>query len=63
MRTMIKKVERAIQEKDINLARDLLKQAIPFIDKAASKGVIHKNKASRHVSRLTKKLNALQADT
>jgi small subunit ribosomal protein S20 len=61
MRTVIKKVEKAIQSKKPGQALDLLEGAIPLIDKAASKGVIHKNKASRHVSRLTKKVNVLQA--
>ena len=60
MRTLTKKVENAIQSKNIDEATDLLKMAIPIIDKAASKRVIHKNKASRKISKLTKRVNALQ---
>ena len=60
MRTVTKKVEKAIHSKNIDEAADLLKMAIPIIDKAASKRVIHKNKAARHISRLTRKINALR---
>ena len=59
-RTIIKKVEKAIQSKKPDQATDLLTKAIPLIDKAAAKGVIHKNKSARHVSRLTRKVNALR---
>jgi small subunit ribosomal protein S20 len=61
MRSTIRSVERTIQSKDADAALDTLRKAIPIIDKAASKGVIHKNKAARHVSRLTRKANALRA--
>jgi small subunit ribosomal protein S20 len=37
----------------------LFRSAVSYINKAASKGVIHKNNASRKVSRLTKKVNNL----
>ncbi|MBI5206534.1 MAG: 30S ribosomal protein S20 [Candidatus Firestonebacteria bacterium] len=40
-----------------------LKKAISSIDKAACKGIIHKNSAARKVSRLTKKVNALTSST
>lgn len=60
MRTAVKKVEKAVQAKKPDQAVELLKKAIPVLDKAASKGVIHKNKAARHVSRLTRKVNALR---
>ncbi len=61
MRSAIKDAERATESKQTAEARELTKKAIPLIDKAASKGVIHKNKAARHVSRITRKLNALLA--
>jgi len=38
-----------------------LKAAVSIIDKAASKGTLHKNTAARKISRLTKKVNALGA--
>jgi small subunit ribosomal protein S20 len=60
MRTAVKKVEKAVQAKKPDQAVEMLKKAIPVLDKAASKGVIHKNKAARHVSRLTRKVNALR---
>lgn len=59
VRSAIKAVRMAISEKDGNKAREALASAIPFIDEAASKGVIHKNTASRKISRLTRQVNAL----
>ncbi|NLP16145.1 MAG: 30S ribosomal protein S20 [Clostridiales bacterium] len=59
VKTMIKKVEAAILAEDKELAKANLTIAISEIDKACSKGVIHKNTAARKVSRLTKKVNNL----
>ena len=56
---MIKKVETAIAANDKELAKANLSLAISEIEKACSKGVIHRNTASRKVSRLTKKVNSL----
>lgn len=56
-RTAIKRFEQALQAADIDRARELLQVAIKKIDKAAAKGVIHKNQAARRKSRLTKRLN------
>lgn len=61
MRTAIKKVEVAVTSNDAAAAKEALTSAIRKIDKAASKGLIHKNAANRHKSRLTKKVNALNA--
>jgi small subunit ribosomal protein S20 len=52
MRTSIKKVLAAIQAGDAGAAREAFKDAMPVIDSAAGKGLIHKNKAARHKSRL-----------
>lgn len=60
MKTAIKNLEAAIQSKSADVAVERLKEAISVIDKTASHGVIHRNKASRKVSQLTKKVNALQ---
>lgn len=58
-RTMIKKVELAILAKDKAPAEEALKAAIPVIDKMVNKGIIQKNKAARHKSRLSIKVNKL----
>ena len=59
MRTMIKRVREAVAERDRERALFALSQAIPIIDKAASKGVIHWRNAARKVSRLTRLVNTL----
>lgn len=55
MRTAIKKYVQAIEAGNEN-SEQLLKEAIKSIDMAASKGLIHKNKANRDKSRLTARL-------
>lgn len=59
LRTFIKRVREAVAAKDDTLAKESLAAAIPVIDSAASKGVIHRSNASRSVSRLTKLVNTL----
>jgi small subunit ribosomal protein S20 len=54
MRTFIKRVRKALADGDADSAKRSLPAAITAITKAASKGVIHGNTASRYVSRLTK---------
>lgn len=62
MKTQIKKTLSAIETKDKENLGVLFGKAVSQINKAASKGVIHKNNAARKVSRLTKKVNsAIQA--
>jgi len=53
VRTYIKKVLAAVAAGDKKLAEESLKAAQPVIDRMANKGLIHKNKAARHKSRLT----------
>ncbi len=53
VRTYIKKVLSAIAIGDKKQAEEALKAAQPVIDRMANKGLIHKNKASRHKSRLS----------
>lgn len=60
MRTAVKKFEAAVVNKDEN-AKDLLASAVSQLDKAASKGLIHKNTADRQKARLMKKLNTVNA--
>lgn len=59
LRTFIKRVREAVEGKDVAGAKEALAAAIPEIDAAASKGVIHSSNASRNVSRLTKLVNTL----
>ena len=59
VKTMVKKVDAAIAAGDKAAAQAALLVAISEIDKATSKGVYHKNTASRKVSRLSKAVNAL----
>jgi small subunit ribosomal protein S20 len=59
-KTEIKKVLAAVEGKDAESSEKALKSAIKVIKKAASKGVYHKNNASRKVSRLTKKVASLK---
>ena len=59
MRGFVRKVEEAIQSGDKQSAAAALKQAEPEIMRAAGKGVIHKNTASRKVSRLSAQVTKL----
>ncbi len=59
IKTLIKKVELAVAENDKAAAEAALKVATAEISKAASKGVYHKNNASRKISRLTLAVNKL----
>jgi small subunit ribosomal protein S20 len=61
MRTEIKKVVVAIEAGDRTAAESALRQAAPMLDSFAGKGLIHKNKAARHKSRLNAKIRAMQA--
>lgn len=60
MRTFVKQVREAVAGGDSTAAQVALERAIPYIDKAANKGVIHKATASRKISRLTKLVTNLQ---
>ena len=59
MRTYIKKVILAIKAKDKEQAQAAYKTAVSVIDRMAGKGLIHKNKAARHKSRLNTQLRAI----
>ena len=61
MRGAIKAVDAAIAAGSQEDAKVALKTAVPIIAKIASKGTIHKKNASRKVSRLTKRVNNIQA--
>ncbi|MDU4962594.1 MAG: 30S ribosomal protein S20 [Sporomusaceae bacterium] len=59
VRTASRKVSEATANAGASDAQDLLKKASSVIDKAASKGVLHKNAAARKKSRLARKVNAM----
>jgi small subunit ribosomal protein S20 len=59
MRSFVRKVEEAIASGDKEAARAALRSAQPQLMKAAAKGLIHRNAASRKVSRLTHRVEAL----
>lgn len=59
MRTFIRKVEEAIATGDKGVAATALQTAEPEIMRGAQKGVIHKNTASRKISRLSARIRAL----
>jgi small subunit ribosomal protein S20 len=61
VRTNIKKVVAAIKTGDPEQARAAFSSAVPVIDRMADKGIIHKNKAARHKSRLNAQVKALSA--
>ncbi|EQB88268.1 small subunit ribosomal protein S20 [Clostridium punense] len=61
LKTKIKKYEAAIASKDVELAKESFKVVVKALDMAASKGIIHKNKAARKKSRLATRLNSLSA--
>lgn len=61
MRTGVKRAVRALDANDAEAAGAALKLAEPILDGAAGKGLIHKNKAARHKSRLNARLKALRA--
>jgi small subunit ribosomal protein S20 len=59
MRTFVRKIEEAIASGDAAAARAALATAEPIVMRAAQKGVVHKNTASRRISRLTLRVKAL----
>ncbi len=59
MKTSIKKVDVAVVAGSADGAKEALVNATSVIAKTASKGTIHKKNASRKISRLTKRVNAM----
>ncbi len=57
-RTYLKRIVAEIDKGDKDAAASAYKEALPVIDKLASKGLIHKNKAARHKSRLNTQIRA-----
>jgi len=63
LKTQVKKLRAAIADGNAEAAKQLLPQTVGEIDKAAKKGVVHDNAASRYKSRLSRKVSALGAAT
>ena len=59
MRTSIKKVIKAIRSGDASAAAQRYREAVPTIDSMVNKGLIHRNKAARHKSRLNRSIKTL----
>ena len=60
MRTAIKKVLKAVNAGKADEAAELYKAAVPEIDTMVSKGLVHRNKAARHKSRLNRAVKAIR---
>ena len=61
VRTAIKRVVVAIETGNAEQAKTAYAEAVPVIDRMADKGIIHKNKAARHKSRLNTQIKELAA--
>ena len=59
LRTTIKKVVKAVEAKDKTAAEAAFKEMVPVLDRHANRGLIHKNKAARHKSRLALHIKSL----
>jgi len=61
LRSQIKKLRALVAKKDDAGARRELSNTLSLLDRSAGKGIIHRNTAARHKSRLTRQVNALAA--
>ena len=59
IKTFVRNVEEAIESKDFKSAIERLKLAQPEIMRGVSKGIFHKNTASRKISRLSSRVKAI----
>ncbi len=59
VKSSMKRVRKAVEQNDIDAAQKALQKTIPLIQKARSKGALHKNTSARKVSRLSRAVNAL----
>ena len=60
-KTVAKKVKAAIDDKNHELAQSLLRDATSALHKAVTKGALHRNTASRRISKLAAKVNSAQS--
>jgi small subunit ribosomal protein S20 len=61
LRTAVKRVLKAIEANDHAGAEAAFKTAVPILDRYSARGLIHKNKAARHKSRINARIKALKA--
>ena len=59
-KTLIKRARLAIENGDLEIAKEATQSAVSALDRAAQKGIIHKNNAARRKSRLIARLNSLE---
>jgi small subunit ribosomal protein S20 len=59
VRTYMKRVDAAIATQDATAAGGALADVMPLLDRMVSKGIMHKNKAARHKSRLSKQVSQI----
>jgi len=59
IRTMIKKILKAVQDKNLEAAKATYKEAVPTIDRMVPKGILKKNTAARYKSRLNARIKKL----
>jgi small subunit ribosomal protein S20 len=62
-RTFVRKARASIESGELEEARQATQKAISALDKAAEKGIVHKNNAARRKSRLMKRLSALEKES
>jgi small subunit ribosomal protein S20 len=62
VRTVVKKVLKAVDDHDAETANKILPVAMKKIDKAAKRHVLHKNTASRKISKLSKRVQSLSSE-
>lgn len=60
LKTAVKKVRLAVEAKDVEAAQDAANKASRLLDKAASKGIIHKNQAAQRKSGVQKLVNTIK---
>jgi len=63
LRSSVKRARTAITAGQADAAKEALTAAVPTLDRAPGKGIMHKNAAARHKSRLMRRLNALSASS
>ncbi|MDF1535596.1 MAG: 30S ribosomal protein S20 [bacterium] len=59
IKSLTKEVLTAVESGNQGAAQDALKKAVPVIQRAASRGTLHQNTASRKISRLSKRVNTI----
>ncbi|WP_022847193.1 30S ribosomal protein S20 [Desulfurobacterium sp. TC5-1] len=62
LKTESKKVLKAVEEKNLELAKEQLRIAMKYIERAAARGVIHKNEAARRMSKIAKSVAELEKE-